>query len=445
MRSYRIAVAGLGYVGLSVAIGLSSLGYRVIGVDVDEEKVNSLSQGLSPYKNELVGRMLPIVTSKGLFRVTTSYKEAVENSDVAFICVPTPWTGERIDLTCLLDAYHNILENALGKEEYLIVVKSTVPPNTFRDLLIPIRDNLSKNAKIRVCHNPEFLREDRCLEDFLNPEVIVIGCDDVRSFEILKDIYDPIIQRSAAKVFKVDFTTAEFVKYVFNAFHASKISFMLEMTLMAKKLGVDIFSVSEILVSDHKLNISPAYLRPGFSFGGPCLTKDLKGIISLAKSIGVQPTFMQSILDVNEAFKRSIAKDIISVIKSFDVKSVALIGIGYKSKADDVRESPLVDLLDLLLPHVNMLMIYDKYLNDQSLCFLNKKYSDGKVMIMDNVGELVLKADMLILAYNYVKIEDIVASLERVGKNKKLVLYDLTGHIHNIPCSNRVIYISAFR
>ncbi|MFH1862752.1 MAG: nucleotide sugar dehydrogenase, partial [bacterium] len=273
----NLSVFGLGYVGCVSAACFAKLGHTVIGVDVNPEKVKLINAGKSTVLEERIAEMVQEVVASGSLRATTSAQEAVQQSEISLICVGTPsCENGSLNLDYIRSCAQSVAEAIAGKAEYhVVVIRSTMLPGSIRSTVVPILEEYSgKKASqdFGVCMNPEFLREGSSVRDFHNPPYSVIGADDDRAAEKLEDLYVPI----GAPIVRISVETAEMIKYASNSFHAVKICFANEMGRLCKAAGVDSHQLMELFCLDDKLNISRAYLKPGFAFGGSCLPKDIR-------------------------------------------------------------------------------------------------------------------------------------------------------------------------
>ncbi|MEV4892939.1 nucleotide sugar dehydrogenase, partial [Nonomuraea sp. NPDC055795] len=277
----RISVFGLGYVGCVSAACLASMGHEVVGVDVNPEKVELISRGLAPVVEERIGELTREVVQDGRLRATTDAVAAVAASDLSLICVGTPSAANGSLSTAFLERVAEQIGRAIdGTRRHTVVFRSTMLPGTCADLLIPILERasgLKAGTHFGVAVNPEFLREGTSVRDFFDPPKTVIGESDRETGDLVAALYRDL----PGEVFRVPIPVAEMTKYADNAFHAVKIGFANEIGAVSQALGIDSHRVMDIFLADRKLNVSPAYLRPGFAFGGSCLPKDLRGLVPL--------------------------------------------------------------------------------------------------------------------------------------------------------------------
>jgi GDP-mannose 6-dehydrogenase len=421
VKNQRISIFGLGYVGLTNAACFAAKGHKVIGVDVKSWKVDELNQGRSPVMEEGLGSRIQQAVKKGLLSATTDAKTAILNSEISLICVGTPSNSSGgIDLTNISRVAEDIGMSLRDKNDYhLVVVRSTVIPGTTGTTITPLLERRSRrkaSADFGICVNPEFLREGSMIEDFINAEMILVGELDKRSGDLLEGIYSDF----NARIIRVDIKTAEIVKYVFNAFHAMKTSFINEIGNICQAHGIDTHVVSEILCSDHKLNISPKYLRPGFAFGGSCLPKDLRAMVNQSKQAGYTPHLLESVLMVNESQKEK-ALSLIKTMAGPDIgnKTIAIIGAAYKENTDDIRESPAVHLIGELIKGESKVKVYDPLALDNL-----RAHFEDRILYSASLEETLTGADLCVVALNYVRSDELGSLINLMsGKN----ILDLVG------------------
>ncbi|NRA59884.1 MAG: nucleotide sugar dehydrogenase [Psychrobium sp.] len=361
-QRHNICIVGLGYVGAVSCACFSSLGHTVIGVDSDEGKVISINDGASPIVELDLDVLLEKAHAEHRLSATTDLNHAMSGSDITLISVDTPSNHDGgCDLSTLMQVTKQIGEVLAFKTDYhLIVFRSTVPPTTTKKILIPILERYSGKVAGRdfgVCFNPEFLRESCAIDDFYHPGKTVIGSLDARSAKMASEIYQGI----TCDITYTSTEIAEFVKYIDNTWHALKVSFTNEVGRMCKALSIDSHQVMDIFMTDTKLNISKYYLKPGFSFGGSSLPKDTRGLTRLAKTLGVSVPVIEHINRSNECH----IEHTVALIDRLKVTKVAIIGLTFKTGTDDLRESPSIRLMTLLLNQGYEVAFFDPYLNQQ--------------------------------------------------------------------------------
>jgi len=395
----RVAVIGLGYVGTTTSACLAADGHEVVGVDVNPLKVEMVARGESPIIEQGITERLTEAAAAGRLTATGSAREAIAATDVSLICVGTPSRPNgSLDLTHLLAATETVGEALTDCDSYHVVaVRSTVLPGTLEGQIIPVLERSSgKRAgpDFGVAVNPEFLREGDAVKDFTDPPFTLIGQLDDRSGETLAGLYESI----ESPLVRTEVRVAEAVKYASNIFHALKISFANEMGVLLKSLGVDPFPVLDIFKMDTRLNISTAYLRPGFAFGGSCLPKDLRAALYAAKDNDLDLPVLGSILPGNEAHLQRGIDMVVQVGK----KKIGILGFSFKAGTDDLRESPLVVLVEALLGKGFDLKIYDRHVSVARLVGANKEYIETTVphiasLMCDDIDEVIDHADVVVI------------------------------------------------
>jgi GDP-mannose 6-dehydrogenase len=340
-----ISVIGLGYVGAVSLACLSSLGHKVIGADIDAKKVDSISWGQSPIVEDQLGDLLTAGVNDELLTATTDVAQAVMDSDVTFVSVGTPTSEDGGCDTRAIKAVARSIGTAIAvKDEFhVVVLRCSVPPGTTLEIMTPIIEEVSgKRAgqDFGVCFNPEFLREGTAVADFHAPPKTVIGVTDERTANILKKIYAPVDDNPI--VTSVD--VAELVKYVDNVWHATKVSFANEVGRLCKPMGIDSHKVMDIFVQDTKLNLSPYYLKPGFAFGGSCLPKEVRAVSHLAEQLNVNVPLIDSLIPTND----QQVEEAIEMVRKTGAKKAAILGVAFKPGTDDLRESPVLEVIAAL-------------------------------------------------------------------------------------------------
>jgi len=352
----RISVLGIGYVGAVTSACLCDSGHEVIAVDKDAVKVKCLQNGQSPIIEKDLDTLIAKYTAAETLNATSDIKEAIENSDISLICVGTPSRPDgSLDLRYVENVCKEIGDILKTKDTYhTVVLRSTMIPGSAMDLCLPILESASgKKAGIDFGfgNNPEFLREGSAIFDYYNPPKIVVGAKDDESAKAIMSLYEGI---DAPRIV-TDINVAEGVKYADNAWHAMKVGFANEMGNILSDCGVDSHKVMDIFCMDTKLNISKAYLKPGFAFGGSCLPKDVRAIRAVGQAKGLKTPIFDSLLTAND---NQISRAF-EMIKKSGAKTVAMLGLSFKAGTDDLRESPLVTLADKLLNSGITLKIYD--------------------------------------------------------------------------------------
>src|SRR5580698_5085579 len=370
-RAMKISIFGLGYVGTVSAGCFAKDGHLVIGVDPVPAKLDLISKGCSPIVEAEIDGIIAEAVNSGQLQVTGDPTQAILKTDVSFVCVGTPsQTNGNLDLHYIRRICEQI--GAALKEKatkHTVVIRSTILPGTMHGIVIPVLEEFSgkvAGTDFGVCHNPEFLREGSAVRDFNSPPMTVIGELDEASGSLLTQLYE----RLEAPVIRTDLKTAEMIKYVDNSWHALKVGFANEIGNLSKALGVDGHRVMEIFCEDKKLNISPAYLMPGFAFGGSCLTKDLRALTYTAKLHDLELPILTSMLPSNEIQLNRGLK----LIMEKGHKRIGVLGFSFKAGTDDLRESPMIEVIERLLGKGYDLRIYDKNVNIASLVGANRDF-----------------------------------------------------------------------
>jgi len=361
----------LGYVGAVSAGCLANEGHTIVGVDPVQTKVDIINRGQSPIIEAEIGDIIAANVRAGLLHATTSVADAILDTDLSFVCVGTPSQANgNLDFRYIRRVCEEIGQALKAKStRHTVVIRSTILPGTMRNIVIPIlEENSGKKAgaDFGVCNNPEFLREGSAVKDFHQPPKTVIGEVDKASGDTLASLYVKL----EAPLIRTDVETAEMVKYVDNCWHALKIGFANEIGNLSKSFGIDAHAVMNIFWQDKKLNISPAYLTPGFAFGGSCLPKDLRALGYKAKTHDLQLPILNSILPSNEM---QVSRGLELIIDKGHRK-IGILGFSFKAGTDDLRESPVIEVIERLLGKGYDLRIYDRNVNIASLVGANRDF-----------------------------------------------------------------------
>jgi GDP-mannose 6-dehydrogenase len=377
----NIVICGLGYVGATTTACLLKDGHTIVGIDPDPRKLADVAAGHSPVSEPGVTELLTQGVADDRLTVSATVGDNLRGADMVFVCVGTPPTqAGGLDLSQILAVIQE-LGAALaalpaGVGQILIVVRSTVPPGTLDDMVIPAlteATGVPPGDRYEIAFNPEFLREASAIEDYYAPAKIVIGEREPGITGRLRGLYDAI----DAPLFELPFAAAELTKLTDNGFHALKVAFGNEIGRLALDLGVDPQPVMEAFVADRKLNISPLYLRPGGPFGGSCLPKDVRAINALATVRGIDVPVLGAALASNDSHKSFLARRVMDRLAPGD--TVLLLGLSFKSDTDDMRESPLVDLAETLIGKGYDLKIHDPDLKGRTLIGANLRYIEERL------------------------------------------------------------------
>ena len=395
----RVSIFGLGYVGAVSAGCIARDGHEVIGVDSNQAKVALINQGTAPIIEQDIGEMIAAGVSSGRLRATVDVNEAVQGSDLSLICVGTPsQSNGNLDLSYVRRVCEQIGAALAKKDDFHVVVaRSTMLPGSMRNVVIPTLEAASgKEAGVGfgVCNNPEFLREGTAVWDYYNPPKTVIGENDEKSGEILLALYREMV----APLVRTDVETAEMVKYADNNWHALKVAFANEIGNLSKALGLDGHKVMEIFCADTKLNLSPYYMKPGFAFGGSCLPKDVRALTYKAKSLDLDLPVLNAIMPSN---RRQIERGM-EMIVATGKRKIGILGFAFKAGTDDMRESPLVEVIEALLGKGYELMLYDRNVSLAALTGANRDYILNHVphisrLMVDNMARVLDFADVLVI------------------------------------------------
>jgi GDP-mannose 6-dehydrogenase len=411
----KISVFGLGYVGTVTGACLAELGHEVLGADVNPLKVGLINAGKSPIVEKDINEIIRKVVGNGTFRATEDVAGAVRATELALVCVGTPSLPNG---GLELDAVRRVasqIGRALRtvRRYFVVVVRSTVLPGTVEDVVVPILERQSGRKAGRdfgVCMNPEFLREGTSVHDFYHPPKHVLGEIDPRSGNVLLKIYKDV----GAPTFRVPLKIAEMVKYCDNSFHALKVAYANELGGLCREYGIDSHRVMDIFCADTKLNISPAYLKPGFAFGGSCLPKDVRALTSETKRLDLEAPILNAIIPSNKA---QIA-GVVRTLRAFKGKKIGFLGLSFKGGTDDLRESPIVEVIETLLGKGFDLRIYDKYVSIARLLGANKAYIEKEIphiadLIEDKIEDLAAYADVLVIANHSAEYAALAKTLDR--------------------------------
>ena len=410
----NISIFGLGYVGCVGAACLAKLGHRVVGVDVNENKVRLINEGKPTIIEEGIAELCAEAHEKGLMSATMDVREAVHATDVSFIVVGTPSSKEgHLNLNYIFTVARQIGEalkdKPKGNGEWLMVngecksslrhivaIRSTVLPGTNEKVgeIIAQASGLVRGKDFTIVSNPEFLREGTSVKDYFNPPLTLVGTDMPEAEAVFREIYKDI----DAEFICTDIRVAEMMKYVNNTYHALKIVFGNEVGNICKELNIDSHKVMEIFCKDKQLNISPYYFKPGFAYGGSCLPKDMKALKTLAHDHYVDVPVIEAIGESNELQKRRA----VQLIMAQGKRKVGILGLSFKAGTDDLRCSPIVDVVESLLGKGFEIRIYDKNVKVSELTGTNKDFIMAKIphlqhFVTDNLDAVCCQSDVLVV------------------------------------------------
>lgn len=400
----KISVFGLGYVGCVSAVCLAARGHEVVGVDVNETKVAMIAAGTAPLVEERIAELTAEVVASGALTASADVHAAITGTDVSLVCVGTPSAPNGSLSTAYLEKVASEIGTAIGASRrtpdagrHTVVFRSTMLPGTCEELLVPILEQASGLVAGRdfgVAVNPEFLREGSSVRDFHDPPKTVVGELDEASGTPVLALYEGL----PGPVFRVPVRVAEMTKYADNSFHALKIGFANEVGAVCAALGLDSHQVMEIFLADRKLNISPAYLKPGFAFGGSCLPKDLRGLVYAARRADVAVPILSHVLPSNDEHLRR-AFDLVAATGR---RKVGVFGLSFKPGTDDLRESPMVELCERLVGKGYSLKIYDANVALSRLMGANREYITERLphlsdVLTDSVDDVLDHGEVLLV------------------------------------------------
>lgn len=386
----NLTVIGTGYVGLVTGTCFAEMGNNVYCVDIDENKINNLKKGIIPIYEPHLATMVIDNQAKNNLLFTHDLKEALDNTNIIFIAVGTPQdSGGGVDLSSVYDVAKQIAENI--SKDSLIVTKSTVPVGTGFEIKKIINENKINDVNIEIASNPEFLKEGAAIEDFMRPDRVIIGTEDEKSAEILKELYGPFVSNHDRFIF-MDVKSAEMTKYVANAMLATKISFMNEIANICERTGANIQSVRLGIGSDKRIGYG--FIYAGCGYGGSCFPKDVKGLINTSVEKGYIPRILSMVDEVNE-FQKLVIIDKITSRFGNDLSDLtfAVWGLSFKPQTDDVRCAPSLTIIDELLKRRAKIRAYDpkaietfkRELGDENITFTKSKYD-----ALDDADALIL-------------------------------------------------------
>jgi GDP-mannose 6-dehydrogenase len=395
----KISIFGLGYVGAVSLACLARDGHEVVGVDIDPTKLDLIRAGKSPVIEEGIQEVMAQVVASGRVSVTDDSREAVRDTDLSFVCVGTPsMPNGSQDLRALRRLSEDMGKALKEKDEFhTVMIRSTIEPGTIKEVVEPILVEHSgkvSGVDFGLGFQPEFLREGSSIKDYDNPPMTVVGANSPRSIVQLQDLFGHLPN----KFLTTDIGTAECLKYACNAFHAVKVTFANEIGRVTQSVGVDSRKVMELVCEDHSLNISKAYLRPGFAFGGSCLPKDLRALLYVARSRDVELPMMAGLIPSNQ---NHVAHALTTILER-GTRKVGFLGLSFKSGTDDLRESPLLTLAEQLIGKGMELKIYDPEVNVARLIGANRAYLEESIphvssLMCDSAKDVIEHADVIVV------------------------------------------------
>lgn len=406
----NISIFGLGYVGCVGAACFASMGHKVIGVDVSPVKVNLINSGRPTIIERDIEELCRRGHEAGLLSATSDAREAVHATDISFIAVGTPGSGHgHLDLSYIYGVAREIGEALRDKDGFHIVaIRSTVMPGTNRKVAGIIAEASGKKAgeDFAVVSNPEFLREGTSVHDFMNPPLTLVGTDSPRADEVMRALYSKL----PAEYISTDIPVAEIMKYVNNTFHALKIVFGNEVGAICKTLGIDSHKVMDIFCRDRQLNISPYYFKPGFAYGGSCLPKDTNALRALAADNYVDVPVINHIQESNIAHRARA----LELIMAQGKRKIGILGLSFKAGTDDLRCSPIVDIVESLLGKGFSISIYDRNVEVSRLTGTNRDFIMDKIphlqhFVTDDLDAVASESDVLVVTNKEKEFKDLPA------------------------------------
>lgn len=421
----KVSIFGMGYVGAVSTGCLVRDGHHVVGCDIDQTKLDLMQAGKTPIIEEGMVELIEGAAASGRLTTTTVAKEAVDASDISLICVGTPsLKGGGQDLTAVKRLSEQLGDALKTKPDYhVFVVRSTVLPGTVRDVVTPIleaRSGKKSGEGFGVCFQPEFLREGSSIKDYDNPPFTVVGAEDERPVQMLKELFGHL----PCEFVTTGLEAAELLKMCCNTFHALKITFANEVGRVSQAMQVDSQEVMRLVCMDKQLNISPAYLRPGFSFGGSCLPKDVRALNKLAKSHDVRIPMLEGLMPSNRVHTEHAVEFVLGTKK----RKLGMVGLSFKGGTDDLRESPLVTIAEAFIGKGLELSIYDPEVSIARLVGANKRYIEESIphissLMKPSVEEVIDNAEVIIVGLGD---KELLQAVRTRAKPDQIVL-DLVG------------------
>jgi GDP-mannose 6-dehydrogenase len=430
----KVSVFGLGYVGSVSGACLAQMGHDVIGVDANPTKVEMVKEGRPPVIEEGLSDLFVDVTKRGKFLATSDVREAISKTELALVCVGTPSSSNGSLSTEVVERVCEQIGTVLAdrKDYFVVIIRSTVLPGTVERLVIPALESKSGKkvgSDFGVCMVPEFLREGTSVKDFFDPPRTVIGQFDDRCGKVVESLFDGI----KAPLIRTKIAVAESLKYADNSFHAVKVTFANEIGKICKAAGCDSHEVMRIFCMDNKLNLSPYYLKPGFAFGGSCLPKDLRALTYHARSMDIPTPLLDSILVSN---KKQI-EYVSTLLQKYKGRTLGFLGLSFKHGTDDLRESPILEVIETMIGKGFRVGIYDEYVSIASLVGANKEYIHKEIphvssLMRPSAEELVQDSDVVIVSTSSGRFREVLEKSKRPNQ----VIVDLIRIIDKTGAEN---------
>ncbi|RLI76566.1 UDP-glucose 6-dehydrogenase [Archaeoglobales archaeon] len=417
----KVSIVGSGYVGIVTGIGFAELNNEVIFIDIDKDKVEKINSAKPPLYEKGLEELMK--KNRDKYVATSDYKRAIEYTDVTFICVGTPSKKDgSIDLKFIKSAAVEIGKALKDKGDFhVVVVKSTVVPGTTEDVIKPTIEEKSKKKSFEdfgLAVNPEFLREGNAIEDFFNPDRIVIGAKEEKSKKSLNELYSSF----ECPKFFTDIKTAEMIKYASNAFLATKISFANEIGNICKKLGIDAYDVFKGVGLDHRIN--PSFFRAGIGFGGSCFPKDVKALMAKAEEVGENPRLLKAVIEINEKQPLKLIELLKKHVSKLEGEKIGVLGLAFKPDTDDIRESRAIPIVETLIKEGAEIIAYDpKAMNNFAKIFPQLKYANS-------ADEVIANSDAVLIVTEWEEFEKlnykgkIVIDGRRVERAREAKIYE---------------------
>ncbi|MCM3194150.1 UDP-glucose dehydrogenase family protein [Priestia megaterium] len=405
----NITVVGTGYVGLVTGVCLSEINHKVICIDVDEEKVRKLKQGISPIYEPGLSELMEKNIQKGTLNFTSNHVEGFRHPEVIFIAVGTPQLANgSADLTYVNEVARSIAENIT--HDVIVVTKSTVPVGTNYRIKKIIEENVVNDVKIKVASNPEFLREGSAIQDTFNGDRIIIGAEEEDTANVLENMYQPL----NIPVFRTDISSAEMIKYASNAFLATKISFINEISNICEKLGANVEDVANGMGYDNRIGRS--FLNAGIGYGGSCFPKDTHALVQIAGGVEHDFKLLKSVIEVNNNQQRNIVEKIEIRMGSIKGLKIAALGLAFKPNTDDMREAASIPILTELIEKGGIIKAYDPIAIESA-----KKFLPSNIQYTTEIEEALLDADIAIIITEWDEIKSVDLNVLRNLMNEPII------------------------
>jgi len=427
----RVSIFGLGYVGAVSGACLADLGHDVIGVDVSSAKVDMINAGEAPIVEELIAELTKEAVLSGNLKATLNAKEAVNNSDVSLVSVGTPTAANGSPNLDYVDEVMRQIGEACRDRTtpHTVIIRSTVPPGSTMQRFAPILEEAAGQPlgeNLNIAFNPEFLREGKSVKDFRDPPFTIIGANSEAGAKAVADLYGKI----KSEVIRTLPDVAESIKLISNAWHGLKVAFANEAGRILYTADVDSRAAMDIFVKDTILNISPAYLRPGFAFGGSCLPKDLRALVSMAERGSISAPVMRAALQSNQDH----IANTLEIIKSYGRKPIVMFGLAFKPGTDDLRESPFVSLVERLIGKGFDVKIIDPFVEVSNLMGKNREFIEREIphfvdLLVRDAGVVIDNAEIIIFGHGSDSDKKLIVE-NAVGKT----LIDLSGEVEFQDC-----------